>query len=108
MAITAADFKAAYPSFASTSDDDVTSALAEARDLFSATERGVFLLAAHLLTIIADGFDSEATVERAGEQWVTLVAQASAGGEAFYTSTTYGRRFLAHKKARPVAPVYAV
>ena len=105
MALTVADFRAAYPSF--TDDDAITAALAEAQDIFSATERGVFLLTAHLLTI-ASGFDAEATVERAGQQWVTLVAQAETGGEAFFTSTIYGRRFLAHRKARIVPAVFSV
>ena len=99
MAITVADFKAAFPDV-STDDVAITAALAEAQDIFSATERGVFMLTAHLLTIIKDGFDQEATVERAGEQWVTLVSQAESGDESFYTSTTYGRRFLKHRKAR--------
>ena len=108
MAINAADFKAAYPAFNSTQDSEVNAALAEAQDLFRTTERGVFLLTAHLLTINADGFDAETTAERVGEQAVSVKAQAETGRDAFYTSTLYGRRFLAHRNARKGMAAYAV
>ena len=106
MAINATDFQADFPGV-STDVDAINAALAEAQPIFSTTELGVFLLAAHLLTI-ASGFEQEATVERAGQQWVTLVAQAESGEEAFFTSTIYGRRFLAHRKARTGGAIYSV
>ena len=48
-----------------------------------------------------DGGMGETTSEKVGELQVTLKAMAESGLETYYTSTAYGRRYLALKKVCP-------
>ena len=61
----------------------------------ASNDHGVYLVAAHLLTMPADDLAGEITSSTMGDQTDTSRPVTSSPGDGFYTSTVYGRRFLA-------------
>ena len=106
------DFRTRFPEFQSESDERVTLYLDDAIIIFSGCKTATQYLAAHLLTLdnanelgrsggTVDGGSGESVSETVGAESVSLMAQAERGSETFYSSTPYGRRFLALKKSCP-------
>ena len=114
MAITPADFKTRFPEFASIADSRVQIFLDDAEceldpniwdlsgcDLF---ERGVFYLAAHLLTLNERGQKTPAgstsgvgmlTMKRAGEVSVSYGGVSNmTASDSYLSSTIYGQEFM--------------
>jgi hypothetical protein len=90
----------------------------QALHIFSKCNYAMLYLVAHLLAIdnennIAegdsgagmDGGNGENMQEKVGEIQVMMKTMADSGLDTYYTSTSYGRRYLAFKKA---CPSYAV
>ena len=113
MAITPADFKIRYPEFDSIADARVQTFLDEAilevgeGAWGTLYEKGVFLLAAHMLAIdqlnqSSGGGGSvvgELTSRKIGDVTVTLASsQSSNDDDKWYTRTTYGAEYLRLKK----------
>jgi len=105
-------FRARFPEFATTSDDDLDDFLEDALAIHTGSNRATLYLSAHLITICndsgvgstgagVDGGDGEVTAETVGRESVSVMAQAERGNDAFYTTTAYGRKYLAFAKASP-------
>ena len=112
------NFRALFsPDFDSISDAKVTIYLDQAGVIFSACQDAQLYLAAHLIVVdktnnvgteqggSMDGGNGENTSEKVGEVQVDMKTMADTGLDTYYTSTPYGRRYLAFKKA---CPAYAL
>lgn len=98
-------FRTRFPEFAQTADSIVELALSDAKLLHARCPTATLFLAAHLLTLDqdetatgVDGGNGEASNMSDGSESISFVTQAETGQEAFYTTTKYGRRFLALEK----------
>jgi len=107
-------FRSFFPEFAGISDAVVDAYLVDAGVIFCASQRAQVYLAAHLLVLdqasgvgqggtggVVDGGDGEHESEKVGEISVTVKTMAESNLDSFYTTTPYGRKFLAFKKASP-------
>ena len=103
-------FRARFPEFtvADYPDATVILALEDAIAIFGACERAFLYLAAHLLTLRGegggavsgtDGGFGEVQSESIGSKSVTYKTMADKGKDTFFTSTAYGRQFLAFRNA---------
>ena len=107
-------FRLLFPEFAAVPDATVLLYLETASKIFNACKEATLYLGAHLIAIdqsnkIGPGFPNppgapidggggELTSEKVGELQVTKKPMADTGLETYYTSTPYGRRYLALKK----------
>ena len=102
-----------FPELQSKADEAVEDALKEAVLMHRKVPRATLLVAAHLLTIMEGaplGSRGEPQHEQIGPGLVSYMTQAevSANGgsrESFWTSTTYGRRFLIIEQRRRLGSV---
>lgn len=99
-------FRARFNEFAGTTDESVELALEEALILHSVVPLATLYAAAHLLKLDADtaaGRDrgGEVSEESAGPLKTKYRTQADTGADSFWTSTSYGRRFLTLEKRTP-------
>jgi len=105
-------FRAKFPEFDSVADSLVLETINEALHIFALCDLPVLWLTAHLLTVDADsgagsggapvdGGEGETTSESAGGVSASFKTQADTGSDTYYTSTAYGRRFLALRKTTP-------
>ena len=104
--LTATEIKAMFPELAKKSDSEVNMAIGEAYELSDVSRRATAFLAAHLCAVTTegnalDGGLGEVSGEQLGPQRISYKTQAETGKEAFFTSTKYGRRFLALEKRAP-------
>ena len=101
MAVTLSDFRTQFPEFpqATSPDENVNRVLAEAREIHCVSDLATLFCAAHLLALdegpkgIGAG-SGEATMKQAGPLRVRYLTQAKTGRQVFFSSSTYGRRFL--------------
>lgn len=104
-----AEFRRRFSEFALLSDELVEDALEEAATHHTATQLGTLLVAAHLLDLHRQterpAVAGEITKISLAGQSVESLAQAEQGRESFYTTTDYGRRYLALQKSRAVGAV---
>lgn len=113
MAATVESFRERFPQFNGTAEDQVAFALAEAKAIHNIKSLATLFLTAHILTLDAQGGggqnqSGEATMKRAGPVSASYITQAERGGEAFFTSTGYGKRYLNLAKHTPRAGIGAV
>ena len=105
-------FRARFPEFDDVADSVVLVAIDEALHIFALCDLPVIWLTAHLLAIDSDsgagsggasvdGGEGETTSESVGGVSASFKTQADKGSDTFYTSTAYGRRFLALRKTTP-------
>ena len=98
---------ATVTAFAALPDSDIQSALEEATDIHGARVVATLYVAAHLLTLSADttaAGDSgagEVSVEQIGTERVEYKTMADAGWQTFFSTTSYGRRFLLLEQRTP-------
>ncbi len=97
------EFREQFPEFSASSDAQVERVLAEATEIHNQSKRATLFLAAHLLKLdqqTSDGVESSPEKESAsaGALSVSYKTQAETGREAFFTSTSYGKRFLTLEK----------
>lgn len=106
------DFRIRFQEFVSETNERVTLYLIDALTIFSGCKTATLYLAAHLLTLdndagvggsgaSVDGGGGETTSETVGAESVSLMSQAERGSETFYTTTAYGRRYLALRNTCP-------
>ena len=118
-----AAFRAQFPTaFPNATDADIDGALAEAELLHSIRELATLYCAAHLLALDTENFDALdnridkpdggsgiVTAETIGPRRIEYLSVAGASErDAFFASTTYGRRFLALERRSPRASIGAV
>ena len=112
--VTAAEFREHFPppAFESIPDALVETRIVEALRIHRWSELAVLYCTAHLLTLDAenvaahDGGSGVVDSEALGPKQVSYVTQASAEATAraaFFSTTSYGRRFLALEEATPRA-----
>jgi len=116
MASTAAElliqFRVKFPEFNSVVDSIVLEDINEALHIFALCDLPVLWLTAHLIALdtdsgagndgaLVDGGEGETVSESVGGVSASFKSQADKGSETYYTSTAYGRRFLALRKATP-------
>ncbi len=107
-------FRVRFPEFDSETDERVTAFIDDALCIFALCEKATLYLAAHLLTLSngtgvgvpgssvpIDGGAGETTSESVGSLSVSVSTQSSNPEDVFYTSTAYGRQYLALKNACP-------
>ena len=105
-------FRARFPEFDLVADSIVLAIINEALHIFALCDLPVLWLTAHLLTLDAnygigstggsvDGGEGETTSESVGGVSASFKSQADTGADAFYTSTSYGRRYLTLRKTTP-------
>ena len=97
MEATLAEFRRRFSEFDKTDDVEIEFALEEAKMLHNVRPLATLLACAHLLKISEGdplGSTGEIRHSQAGSAIVSYAVQAERGREAFWTSTTYGRRFL--------------
>ena len=104
------DFRDEFPEFdARVSDEVVQALLSDAVVLHSATEYGVYLAAAHILSLDKDStLGGEITSVRVGEVAQTSTSLSKDERSAFLSTTHYGRRLLARERSSETAVVFAV
>ena len=114
---TLADFRARFPEFSATSDAAASLAIDDAKRHHALTAVGWLLCAAHLLALRSDtasvgGYDGgagEVITETMGPRTVEYVPMAGEDpNRVFYTSTRYGREFLAVEARTPRRRISAV
>ena len=101
MAVTLSDFRTQFPEFpqATSPDENVNRVLAEAREIHCVSDLATLFCAAHLLALdqgprgIGAG-SGEATMKQAGPLRASYRTQAETGRQTFFTSSSYGRRYL--------------
>ena len=113
-----AKFRALFPEFDFLSDAVVLIYLESAGEIFGACSTAQLWLAAHLIALdqanqvgqvgdgsgaSIDGGNGEINMEKVGELQVSLKTMADRGLDTYYTTTPYGRRYLAY---RAVCPTY--
>ena len=105
---TAAQVKARFSEFATTADDEITTAASTALRISAVDAEATLHLTAHLLSLRSgqtgkpDGGSGEVAKERIGDrdlEYVTLAA--GAGREAFFSTSPYGRLFLILESRSP-------
>lgn len=105
-------FRSRFPEFSSTADSVVTEILGEALIIHKGSPKATQFLAAHILTLdndsgicssgaTVDGGEGEVTSESVGAESASYKTQAENAGDVFFTTTAYGRRFLALRRATP-------
>jgi len=105
-------FRARFPEFDCVADSTVLIAINEALHIFALCDLPVIWLTAHLLAVdcdsgvgsggaSVDGGEGETTSESVGGVSASFKSMADTGADTFYTSTAYGRRFLALRKTTP-------
>ena len=112
-------FRQRFPEFSEVENQPVENAVEEAALLHTALPLATLYCAAHLLAL--NKLQSDAVVSGGeivsensgpvGAQYVSQAEAMSAGAgsrDAFYTSTNYGRRFLALEKRSPGAAIGAM
>lgn len=103
---TLAEFRATFASHGAT-DETITAAIDVAYSIYALSKRACLHLAAHIIELATahtgevDGGAGEVVSETIGQKKTEFQQQAMDAGEAFYTTSKYGRLFLAIKKARP-------
>ena len=104
---TVADFRARFPSFATTSDEEIQIAIDDASDMVDETwlekdfQKAILFLAAHYLTIssaeVAGAIGDEQTIasESFGPISVSYAkTETGSGNGSSFATTGYGRRYL--------------
>jgi len=105
-------FRARFQEFDCVADSIVTFAINEALHIFALCDTPVLWLTAHFLALdndagvgstgaSVDGGEGETTSESVGGVSASYKSMADRGDDTFYTSTAYGRRFLALRKTSP-------
>ena len=105
-------FRTLFPEFDSVPDATVEIYYNQALTIWGVCGNALLYLVAHLIALdqsngigttgaTVDGGNGEHTSEKIGDIEVALKTMADSGLETYYTSTPYGRRFLAFKKACP-------
>jgi len=105
-------FRAKFPEFDSVADSLVLGSIDEALHVFALCDLPVLWLTAHLLAVdcdsgagsggaSVDGGEGETTSESVGGVSASFKSMADTGSDPYYTSTAYGRRFLALRKTTP-------
>jgi len=106
------DFRSRFPEFDSTSDSVVELAIGDALNIYNLCDHGVLYLTAHILSLHSDsgvggsgasvdGGEGETTSESVGGVSASFKSMADRGDDTFYTSTAYGRMFMALKRTSP-------
>ena len=105
VTVTVAEFRTAFPEFASTADSKVERVLTLARQMYALGKEPLMHVAAHLLVIDQDtGFDggsgevSKAELDRQITEYMT---QARENQETFFTRSGYGRMALTLMRRTP-------
>jgi hypothetical protein len=107
-----AQFRARFPEFDDVADSIVLATIDEALHIFALCDLPVIWLTAHLLAIDndsgagsggapVDGGEGETISESVGGVSASFKSMADKGSDSFYTTTAYGRRFLALRKTTP-------
>ena len=104
--VTVGEFRTQFPEFAGVADETIMAVLPEATAIHGRLKIATLFCAAHLITLnqnIAQGITTspEKTGAGAGSLSVSYMTQAESGREAFFTSTSYGQRFLNLEKRYP-------
>ena len=110
--VTVSAFRTQFPEFTE-SDVNVRKALDEALLIHSIRALATYFCAAHLLVFdqkVAAGTvpTTEISQRGAGPLSAQYLTQAESGKEAFFTSTSYGRRFLTLEKRSARASIGAM
>lgn len=107
---TLTDFRGEFPELAAQDDAAVEQAIKSAQAIHSLRPLATLYCAAHLLVADdgvtqPDGGHGEVTGESVGQLSSSYMAQAERGRESFFTTTSYGRRFLVleQRSAYPVS-----
>ena len=101
--MTVAQVRARFPEFGATDfpDSDVQSEIAAGQELHSEDTEAALFVVAHLLalreerTAEPDGGSGEVVSDGVGPRQASYMSQASNGHEVFFSTTSYGRTFLA-------------
>ena len=124
MAVSVTSFRTRFPEFPATattpddpllapeegraySDDEVEAMIGVAQNLYNLSDVAVEYLAAHLLVVNDPGDDALVVDRGAGEETSrgrdnsSYKPMADKGQDVFYTTTKYGRTFLALRRADP-------
>lgn len=104
MAADLAAFRAQFPELSEQIHPDaaVERALAEAAQIHSVNDLATLYVTAHLLAQPASaGQRGEIVESKVGPATSKYRPQAESGWEAFFTSTSYGRRFLILERRTP-------
>ena len=101
-----ADFRSRFSEFSTTDDSDIERITEIAIQIYATSVDALLYLVAHILTLEAvdpklDGGAGEVRVETIGKRSLEYVTQASDAGEAFYSTTFYGRTHLRMRRASP-------
>ena len=113
MAVDIASFKARFAEFSQDPDNSIQLVLDEAVQIHNIRELATLFCAAHLL-VQNKGVDSgvipstEVTQRKVGPLGTSYITQAERGREAFFTTTSYGRRFLTLEKRSARASIGAI
>ena len=112
VTVTVSAFQTQFPEFTE-SAADVQQALDEALLIHSIRALATYFCAAHLLVFdqkVAAGTvpTTEISQRGAGPLSARYLTQAESGKEAFFTSTSYGRRFLTLEKRSARASIGAM
>ena len=110
---TLAQFRERFAEFSTTEDSAVSLALEEAGLIHAVRTLAHLYLTAHLIELErlrAAGTPAagEVSFERAGSLMVQYKTQAEAGGDAFFTSTEYGKHFLTLERRSPRRTIGAI
>ena len=103
---TLAGFRSRFDEFSGTADGAVENALEEAKLIHDLLPLATLYLTAHLLTLNGQTTDGtaaggEVSSESAGPLKVSYKTQAESGQDAFFTSTSYGQRYLQLERRTP-------
>ena len=112
MDVTIASFQEQFPEFGDTPDATITRAIEKALVIHSRVVLATLYLTAHFVKIAQLTADNkvpstEVKSRGVGPLQASYLTQAEDGSEAFFTTTSYGRQFLALEKRTKRAQIGA-